>query len=138
VITNDKGRLSKEQIETMIQDAERLKDEDEKNMKRIEAKNKLESYIYNWRNQMDNNEVSEKLGDSGVETVRNCVKETQEWIDNNTSATTEEFESKMKECETLLNPIATKMYAEQTNEQNMPNMEKNTDSNNNEEIEEVD
>ena len=134
VITNDKGRLSKEQIESMIQDAERLKEEDEKNMKRIEAKNKLESYIYNWRSQTDNKEVSEKLGETEVETVRNCVKETQEWIDDNTSATTEEFESKMKECETLINPIATKMYASMDN-QSMPGGMPggtNTDENNEE------
>ena len=80
-ITNDKGRLSKEQIEEMIKDAERLKDEDEKNMKRVEAKNKLESYIYNWKNQVDNKEIADKLGDTGVETIRKCVKDTQEWMD---------------------------------------------------------
>lgn len=116
-ITNDKGRLSKEQIEEMIKDAERLKDEDEKNMKRIEAKNKLESYIYNWKNQVDNNnkEVANKLGDTGVETIRKCVKDTQEWMDSNSSATTEEFKSKMKECETILNPFASQMYAEPMN-----------------------
>jgi len=135
VITNDKGRLSKEQIEKMIQDADRLKEEDEKNMKRIEVKNKLESYIYNWRNQMDNKEVSKKLGDSDVEIVRNCVKVTQEWIDNNTYATIEDFESKIKECETLLNPISTKMYA---GEENTPNMGKNVEPIHTEDIEEVD
>ena len=110
-ITNDKGRLSKEQVEEMIKEAERLKDEDEKNMKRVEAKNKLESYIYNWRNQTDNKEVADKIGESGIETIRQCVKETQEWLDGNSSATTEEFESKMKECETTLNPFASQMYA---------------------------
>ena len=136
VITNDKGRLSKEQIESMIQDAERLKEEDEKNMKRIEAKNKLESYIYNWRSQLDNKEVSEKLGETEVETVRNCVKETQEWIDDNTSATTEEFESKMKECETLINPIATKMYASMDNHSMPGGMPSDTKVDDN--IEEVD
>jgi len=121
-ITNDKGRLSKEQIEEMIKDAERLKDEDEKNMKRIEAKNKLESYIYNWKNQVDNNnkEVANKLGDTGVETIRKCVKDTQEWMDSNSSATTEEFKSKMKECETILNPFASQMYASTTEPMNHP------------------
>ena len=110
-ITNDKGRLSKEQVEEMIKEAERLKDEDEKSMKRVEAKNKLESYIYNWRNQTDNKEIADKIGESGIETIRQCVKETQEWLDGNSSATTEEFESKMKECETTLNPFASQMYA---------------------------
>jgi heat shock 70kDa protein 1/2/6/8 len=128
-ITNDKGRLSKEQIEEMIKDAERLKDEDEKNMKRIEAKNKLESYIYNWKNQVDNKEIADKLGDTGVETIRKCVKDTQEWMDSNSSATTEEFESKMKECETTLNPFASQMYANSsTNPTNPTNPTNNTET----------
>jgi len=110
-ITNDKGRLSKEQVEEMIKEADRLKDEDEKSMKRVESKNKLESYIYNWRNQTDNKEIADKIGETGIETIRQCVKETQEWLDGNSSATTEEFESKMKECETTLNPFAAQMYA---------------------------
>jgi len=96
----------------------------------------LESYIYNWRSQLDNKEVSEKLGETEVETVRNCVKETQEWIDDNTSATTEEFESKMKECETLINPIATKMYASMDNQSMPGGMPGGTNTDEN--IEEVD
>lgn len=111
VITNDKGRLSKEQIEEMIKDAERLKDEDDRNMKRIEAKNKLETYIYGWRSQTENKEVADKLGETGLETINRCVKETQEWLDANTSATTEEFENKLSECETALKTFAEQLYA---------------------------
>ena len=110
-ITNDKGRLSKEQIEDMIKDAEKLKEEDLKNLKRVEAKNGLESYIYNWGSQSDKPEVLEKLGETSIKTIKDCVKETQEWLDSNTSASTEEFEAKMKECETLLNPFSVQMYA---------------------------
>ena len=110
VITNDKGRLSKEQVENMIKEAERLKAEDEQNMKRVEAKNKLESYIYNWRNQLDTKEVADKLGETDCETIKNCVKETQDWLETNASATTEEFESKMKDCESALKAIVSKMY----------------------------
>jgi len=110
-ITNDKGRLSKEQIERMVQEAEALKEEDAKNFKRVEAKNKLENYIYNWRNQMDQTEVTSKLDASEVEKVKTCVKDTQSWMDQNSSATTEEFESKYTDFENALKSVATKMYA---------------------------
>ena len=132
VITNDKGRLSKEQVENMIKEAERLKEEDVQNMKRVEAKNKLESYIYNWRNQLDNKEVSDKLGETDCETIKQCVKETQEWLDANVSATTEEFESKMKECESTLKSIVSKMYS--GTQGGMPNAMPKAEEN----IEEVD
>ena len=110
-ITNDKGRLSKEQIEKMIQDAERLKEEDAKNYKRVEAKNKLESYIYNWRNQMDDAEVTKKIGSDDIEKVKKCVKETQDWLEQNTSATTEELEAKFGDCEEIIKPISLLIYA---------------------------
>ena len=109
-IKNDKGRLSKEQIEEMVKEAERLKKEDEANMKRVEAKNKLESYIYNWRNQMDNKELTDKIGQANIELVTTCVKEAQTWLDANTSATTEEFEGKYKEYEARLKNVVTQMY----------------------------
>ncbi len=111
VITNDKSRHSKEQIEEMIKAAEQLKDEDEKVLKRIEAKNQLESYIYNWRNQLDSKELAGKLPEEDVTTIRDTIKSTQEWLDANTTATTEEFEDKFKEVEAKLKEVAMKMYA---------------------------
>ena len=110
-IKNDKGRLSKEQIEEMVKEAERLKQEDDANLKRVEAKNKLEGYIFNWRSQMDNKELTGKLDAATVELVNTCVKDTQSWLDANTTATTEEFESKYKECEDKLKSVVSKMYA---------------------------
>ena len=110
-IKNDKGRLSKEQVENMIKEAERLKEEDENNLKKIEAKNKLESYIYNWRNQMDNKEITDKLGEDDVTTIKTIIKETQDWLDANTTASKEEFEEKLKECEGKFNKFTSKLYA---------------------------
>jgi L1 cell adhesion molecule like protein len=109
-IKNDKGRLTKEQIEDMVKEAERLKKEDESSMKRVEAKNKLESYIYNWRNQMDNKELTAKIGPANVELVTTCVKDAQTWLDSNTTATTEEFDAKYKEVEDKLKSVVTQMY----------------------------
>ena len=109
-IKNDKGHLTKEQIDNMIKDAERLKEEDERNLKRVEAKNKLESYIYNWRNQLDNKEISAKLGEADIETIKTSIAEVQDWLDKNMSATTEELEGKMKECESTFNKYSAKLY----------------------------
>ena len=110
-IKNDKGRLSKEQIEEMVKEAERLKQEDEANMKRVEAKNKLEAYIYSWRNQMDNKELTTKLDSSTVNLVNTCVKDTQTWLDTNTTASMEEFNAKYTECEERLKSVVSQMYA---------------------------
>ena len=110
-ITNDKGRLSKEQIDEMVQKAEQLKDEDEKNFKRIEAKNSLESYVYNWRNQLENQELASKLKSEDLEVSKTMIKEMQTWLDANTMASTEEFEHKQKECEAHFNKLAQQMYA---------------------------
>jgi L1 cell adhesion molecule like protein len=110
-ITNDKGRLSKEQIDEMVKKAEQLKDEDEKNFKRVEAKNSFESYIYNWRNQLDNQELTSKLDASDVDKSKQIIKDMQSWLDANTTASAEEYEHKQKECEAHFNQLAQKMYA---------------------------
>jgi len=111
VITNDKSRFTKEQLEDMIKRAETLRDEDEQNFKRVEAKNGLESYIYNWRNQV-NSELGKNLSEEDKTTIDNVVKDTQEWLESHSSATTEEYQAKQKECETTLNSIVTRMYAQ--------------------------
>ena len=121
-ITNDKGRLSKEQIDEMVKKAEQLKDEDEKNFKRIEAKNSLESYVYNWRNQLENEELASKLKPEDVETSKTMIKDMQSWLDANTMASTEEFEHKQKECEAHFNKLAQQMYAQAGGQGGMPDM----------------
>lgn len=110
-IKNEKGHLSKEQVESMIKEAELLKEEDERNLKKVEAKNKLESYIYNWRGQLDNKEVTDKLGEADVSTIKTHIKDVQEWLDSNSSASTEELEGKFKECEKTFNQFSSKIYA---------------------------
>ena len=106
-ITNDKGRLSKEEIEKMVQDAEKYKEEDEKYAKKIESKNGLENYCYQMK------EMVEKLEGEDKETVETKVSETLEWLDANQSAETEEFEAKQKEITDACTPIMVKMYAEE-------------------------
>ncbi|RVD88439.1 uncharacterized protein DFL_002624 [Arthrobotrys flagrans] len=110
VITNDKGRLSKEEIERMLAEAEKYKAEDEAEAGRIQAKNQLESYAYSLRNTLSEQAAQEKLDASDKETLKKAIDETVDWLDNNTTATKDEFESKQKELEGVANPIMMKFY----------------------------
>jgi len=109
-ITNDKGRLSKEEIERMLAEAEKYKEEDEREASRISAKNSLESYAYSLRNTLGDEKVDEKLDASDKEKLKKAIDETVDWLDNNTTATKEEYEDRQKELESVANPIMMKFY----------------------------
>merc|ERR1712028_72002 len=94
-ITNDKGRLSKDDIERMVREAEQFADEDAVAAERITAKNGLESYAYNMKNQINEDKVTEVMA----------------WLDTAENAEKEEFESMQKEMEGICNPIIQKLYA---------------------------
>ncbi|KAJ3176416.1 70-kilodalton heat shock protein [Geranomyces variabilis] len=109
-ITNDKGRLSKEEIERMVSDAEKYKAEDEAAAERIQAKNGLESYAYNLRNTLSDEKVTSKLdGDSKIK-LENAIDEAIKWLDTNLEGSKEEYESRQKELESVANPIMMKLY----------------------------
>jgi len=111
-ITNDKGRLSQEEIDRMVQEAKEFEEEDKKVKEKIDAKNSLESYIYNVKNTLnDDSKIEGKLTDEDKETLEDTVKSTSEWIDENASAEAEEFNDKQKEVEKVVNPIMSKLYA---------------------------
>ncbi|KAG0136082.1 heat shock protein 70 family [Tuber indicum] len=112
-ITNDKGRLSKEEIERMLAEAEKYKEEDEAEASRIQAKNGLESYAYSLRNTLSDEKVEEKLEAGDKEKLKSAIDDTVEWLDNNTTATKDEFESQQKELEGVANPIMMKFYQSQ-------------------------
>ncbi|XP_073132871.1 heat shock 70 kDa protein-like [Henckelia pumila] len=109
-ITNDKGRLSKEEIDKMVQDAERYRAEDEEVKKKVEAKNSLENYSYNMRNTVRDEKFASKLSSGDKETIEKAVEETVEWLDRNQLAEVEELEHKLKELENVCNPIISRMY----------------------------
>ena len=109
-ITNDKGRLSKEDIERMVQDAEKYKAEDEEHKKKIEAKNAVENYAYNMRNTMSDANVGGKLDPEDKKTIEDAVEAAITWLDGNQTAEVDEFEDKLKELEGVCNPIISKMY----------------------------
>jgi L1 cell adhesion molecule like protein len=109
-ITNDKGRLSKEEIERMVNDAEKYKAEDDAAAARISAKNGLESYAYNLRNTINDSNLKDKFAAGDKETLETAVNETISWLDASQEAAKEEYESKQKELEGVANPIMTKLY----------------------------
>ncbi|TKY54677.1 Heat shock 70 kDa protein [Spatholobus suberectus] len=109
-ITNDKGRLSKEEIEKMVTDAERYKAEDEEVKKKVEAKNSLENYAYNMRNTIRDEKIGGKLSPDEKEKIEKAVEDTIQWLEGNQLAEVDEFEDKQKELEGICNPIIAKMY----------------------------
>jgi len=109
-ITNDKGRLSKEEIERMVQEAEKYKAEDEEHKKKVEAKNALENYAYNMRNTMGDDNAGGKLEAEDKAKITAAVEEAIEWLEGNQMGEVDEFEDKLKELEGLCNPIISKMY----------------------------
>ncbi|KAI7859884.1 70 kDa heat shock protein 3 [Circinella umbellata] len=110
-ITNDKGRLSKEDIERMVADAEKYKSEDEAATARIQAKNGLESYAFNLRNTLNEEKVAGALEEADKTKLNAAIDETVKWLDESQEASKEEYESKQKELEEVSNPIMQKLYA---------------------------
>merc|ERR1739841_24608 len=109
-ITNDKGRLSKDEIEKMVQEAEKYKSEDEEHKKKVESKNALENYAYNMRNTIKDDKIASKLGAEDKKKIDDAIEQAIQWLDNNQLAEADEFDDKMKELESLCNPIIAKMY----------------------------
>ncbi|XP_068005004.1 heat shock-related 70 kDa protein 2 [Melanerpes formicivorus] len=109
-ITNDKGRLSKDDIDRMVQEAEKYKAEDEANRDRVAAKNSLESYTYNMKQTVEDDKLKGKISDQDKQKVLDKCREVVSWLDRNQMAEKEEYEHKQKELEKLCNPIVTKLY----------------------------
>jgi len=113
-ITADKGRLSPEDIERMVQEAEEFAEEDKKVQGRIQAKNGLESFLYNLKNTLDDEEkgIADKIEESEKNELVTVIDEALDWLEENPEAETEEFEEKQKEVEKISNPIMKKVYGE--------------------------
>ncbi|CAG2107731.1 unnamed protein product [Medioppia subpectinata] len=109
-ITNDKGRLSKEEIERMVKEADVYKDEDDKQKDRIQAKNGLESYAFNIKSTVEDEKVKDKIPEDDRKKILDKVNDVIKWLDANQLAEKEEFEHKQKEMEGICNPIITKLY----------------------------
>ncbi|XP_023730464.1 heat shock 70 kDa protein [Lactuca sativa] len=109
-ITNDKGRLSKDEIERLVQEAERYKAEDEEVKKKVDARNALENYAYNMRNTVRDEKFASKLAAEDKQRIEKAVDDGLEWLEKNQLAEVDELDDKLKELEGLCNPIIAKMY----------------------------
>jgi len=109
-ITNEKGRLSKQEIDHMVEEAARYKEEDELARKRIDAKNALENYVYNMRNTIRDEKVGGALPAEDKSTIESELEKVISWIDSNQLAEVDEFEDKLKEIEGICAPIIQRMY----------------------------
>ena len=106
------GRLSQEDIERMVREAEEFADEDRAVKERIDARNSLETYSYNMKNTIgDADKLADKLEAEDKATIEAAIKETLEWLDENQAAEKEDYEEKLKEVEGICNPIVSKVYA---------------------------
>merc|ERR1712226_1650031 len=108
-ITNDKGRLSQDEIERMVQEAEKYKEEDEKAKQIIEAKNGLENYAYSMKNSINSDEVKDKIPADKKSELDAAIEETISWLDANQTAEKEEYEEKQKALEGIAMPILQSM-----------------------------
>uniref|UniRef100_A0A4W5QHP4 Heat shock protein family A (Hsp70) member 8 n=2 Tax=Hucho hucho TaxID=62062 RepID=A0A4W5QHP4_9TELE len=109
-ITNDKGRLSKEDIERMVQEAEQYKAADDVQRDKVASKNGLESYAFNMKSTVEDEKLKGKLSDEDKQKIMDKCNEVISWLDKNQSAEKEEFEHHQKELEKVCNPIITNLY----------------------------
>lgn len=111
-ITAEKGRLSAEEIERMVREAEEHAEEDQKIKARIESKNGLEGYLYNLKNQLSDDEsgIGSKISDSDKDKITEVVDDALDWLESNQDADSEEYKDKQKEVEKVVNPIIQAVY----------------------------
>jgi len=117
-IKNDKGRLTKEEVERMVEEAEKYKEEDERNAKIIESKGKLENYCYSLKNSVNDEKLADKIQEEDKKTIISKVEETLKWLDENQMNSAEEYDAKQKVLEEICSPIMQKIY--QAGAQGMP------------------
>jgi L1 cell adhesion molecule like protein len=109
-ITNDSGRLSKEDIERLVKEAETFKEQDEQIRKKVESKNALENYIYSINNSMNEEKLKDKFTSDDKAKINEAKDAAQKWLESNQEAETEEFEKKLKDLEAVFNPVMTRIY----------------------------
>merc|ERR1712147_260321 len=110
-ITNDQNRLTPEDIEKMINDAEKFADEDAKLKGKVEARNELESYAYSLKNQLsDKEKLGGKLSDEETAKIEEVINEKIAWLEENQDASAEDLKAQKKEMEDIVQPIIAKLY----------------------------
>merc|ERR1712226_461655 len=109
-ITNDRGRLTKEEIDTKIEEAKKYKAEDDKYKEQLEARQSLENYTHTMQNNIKDEKVAGSLGHTEKDTVDRCVQKTKEWLTQNPNAEKADYEAKYEELKGICDPIMSKAY----------------------------
>merc|ERR1712118_189669 len=109
--TNDKSRLSKEDVEKMTADAEKYAKEDEIFKQKVEAKNGLENYCYSMKNTLGDEKLKDKMSEDDKEKATKAIDDALSWLESNQLAEKEEFEHKQKEVEGVCSPVMQAMYS---------------------------
>ena len=109
-ITNDKGRLSQEDIDRMVNEAEEYKEEDQRNRARIDAKNSMEGYIFSTRNTMNEEKVKTTLSEEDLETINTELNNMEEWLDSHQTDDAETYNTRLKESQDKISAIVSKLY----------------------------
>ena len=109
-IKNDSGRLSQADINRMVDEAEKFKEEDEKTKQTIQAKSQLDNYVYSIKNTLDDPKLSDKFEQADKDTLNTKITEVLDWLNTNQNESKETYEAKKKEFESVVQPIMTKMY----------------------------
>jgi len=108
-ITNNDGRLSKDDIERMVQEAEKFKEQDEENASKIQAKNDLENICYQFKNTVNDEKLKDKINEDDKKTILEKVEETIKWLDSNQTESKETYEARKKDLEEIVHPIMKKI-----------------------------
>jgi L1 cell adhesion molecule like protein len=109
-VTNDKGRLSADEVERMVADAEKFKEEDKLAREKVDARNSLESYAYQVKNTLSDDKLKDKFSEEDKKLINEKTDEVITWLDNNYDVSKEEYDSKYKSLESVFNPIMSKTY----------------------------
>ena len=118
-ITNDKGRLSADDIERMVNDADKFKQEDEENFKRVDSKNKYEGYLYSATSSLTD-ELKAKLDESDLETINTQIDNHRQWLETHQEESHDVYDERLKDIEGVIMPIMTKLYQQNGGAQGMP------------------
>ena len=122
-VKNEKGRLSAEEIQKMVDDAEQFKEDDTKQREKVEARNGLDNYIFSVKQSLNDDKLKDKFTDEDKTSVEDKIKEVQDWYDEHLDSEKEEFESKQKELESVFSPIMMRVY-----QQSAPTSDPTSDS----------
>lgn len=125
-IKNEKGRLSEEQINDMLADAEKFAENDKIVKETIDSRNDYESYIYSVKSSTDSEEFKTKVGEENMAKITETVNEHTQWLEINSNASKEEYETQKKEAESVLYPLLSSAYDTQQNSSDAPQTEPST------------